>query len=354
MEEELRAKRETFLVVALLLLGSMFIVFPFLDAILIGGAVAYILAKTHKKLNPYINDEVLSSTIIISSVFAVVILGLYIFVNNFFSILAQLNLFTGSLEERIIEALKPLNLPETFIENIRQYISGFSSSLSDILIDTFASLPSMLIDTGIFLVTTTYLYKDRERLAESIQSLLESLPDTEQRIAENLIDSIENIFKGVFLTQAIVAVILGLLMGFGLYIISLFTSPIPLIPLWVLLVMIASLLPLVANFMIYVPLGGYFLLAGGEPIKGLLIMIFGLTFLQIMPEMFLRPYIGSKRLNEHPLIVFLGFLAGPLVLGFKGLIIGPIVLILTKEFALSFSELVEDAENHSHNENTED
>ncbi|QGA80725.1 AI-2E family transporter [Candidatus Nanohalobium constans] len=354
MDEGLRAKRETLLVVSILILGSMLIVFPFLDAILIGAAVSYILSQVHDKLNPHIQNEFLSSTIIIFSVFAFVAIGLYFFINNFFEILAQLNLFTGSLEDKIISALEPLDLPETFIENIRQYINNFSQSISSILIDLFASLPAIIIDLGIFLVTSTYLYKDRRRISRELDRLLKSLPPTEKRIIQNLVNSTENIFKGVFLTQAIVAVILGAIMGLGLWLISALTTPIPLIPLWAILVGVASLLPLVANFMIYVPLGGYFMTSAGEPIKGMLVITFGLIFLQIMPEIFLRPYIGSKRLDEHPLIVFLGFLAGPLVLGFKGLILGPVVLILTKEFALSFSDMISDVESDVHSEDTEE
>jgi predicted PurR-regulated permease PerM len=91
--------------------------------------------------------------------------------------------------------------------------------------------------------------------------------------------------------------------------------------------------------MIYLPLGTYYLITGA-PLKGSLIMLFGLVVLQIMPEVFLRPYIGSKRMNEHPLIIFTGFLAGPLSLGMKGIILGPLILILTKEFILNYTNLV--------------
>lgn len=354
MDHQLRAKRETLLVVGLLVLGSMFIVLPFLDAILIGAAVSYILAETHKRLNPHIQNELLSSIIIISSVLATVLISLYLFVNNFFGILAQLNIFTGSLENTVIQALQPLDLPQTFIDNIRQYLNDFSESVSDIMINLFASLPSVLIDLGIFLVTSIYLYKDRDRISEQMHKTIDSIPETERRIIDNLIVSIEEIFQGVFLTQAMVAIVLGLLTGIGFYLIGIITTPIPLIPLWILLVVIASLLPLIANFMFYAPLGLYYILMGGAPLKGSLVLLFGVLVLQIFPEIFLRPYIGSKSLDEHPLIVFLGFLAGPLVLGVKGLILGPVILILTKEFAINYSNLVSEDMSLNHKQSKEE
>jgi predicted PurR-regulated permease PerM len=158
----------------------------------------------------------------------------------------------------------------------------------------------------------------------------------------------------VFLTQVLVALILGGISAVGFYLIGVITTPIDLVPLWVLMIIVASLLPLVANFMFYMPLGLYYLFPGAEPIKGFLIILYGVVFLQIMPELALRPYIGSKSLDEHPLIIFLGFLAGPLVLGVKGLILGPLILILTKEFAFNYADLVSDAESDLHNENTEE
>jgi predicted PurR-regulated permease PerM len=353
-DEELRAKRETLGVVALLVLASMFIIYPFLDAIIIAVAVSYLLAFAHRKLNPHVENELLSSVIIISSVFAVLSLSIYFFVDNFFNILAQLNLFTGSLEDRLVEALKPLDLPQSFVDSFRDYFQSFSSGLSDILIDTFVSLPALLIDVGIFFVTAVFLYRDRSKISEKADEIVESLPETEAKIIHSLIDSIDHIFRGVFLTQFAVALVLGAISAIGFYLIGLVTTPVELLPLWVIFIVIASLLPLVANFMFYMPLGLFYLFPGAEPIKGILIIVYGVVFLQIMPEVALRPYIGSKSLDEHPLIIFLGFLAGPLVLGVKGLILGPLILILTKEFAFNYADLVSDPIPENHSEDTED
>ncbi|MFB6099992.1 MAG: AI-2E family transporter [Candidatus Nanohalobium sp.] len=353
-DEKLRAKRETLGVVALLVLASLFIIYPFLDAIIIAVAVSYLLAFAHRKLNPYVENEFLSSVIIISSVFAVLALGIYFFVDNFFNILAQFNLLTGSLQDRIINALQPLNLPESFISTIKDYIQGFSNNLSDILIDTFVSLPAVLVDVSIFFVTAVFLYRDRSRIGDKADEIIENLPETEKRITRSLIESVDKIFRGVFMTQIVVALILGAASAIGFYLIGLITTPVELLPLWVILIALASLLPLVANIMFYLPLGLYYIFPGAEPVKGLLIIIYGVIFLQIMPEIALRPYVGSKSLDEHPLIIFLGFLAGPLVLGLKGLILGPLILILTKEFAFNYADLVSDPAPESRTEDTED
>ncbi|MFB6180825.1 MAG: AI-2E family transporter [Candidatus Nanohalobium sp.] len=344
-----RTQRETLLVMLALFAGSMVIVYPFLDALVLAVAVSYLLGFAHRKINSRLKNELLSSTIVITSIIGFLSLTVYFFINNAFYIQDQFMIFAGSLEQNVINTLKALQVPQVFIENVQNYFDTFSSKASTYLIQIFFSLPSALIDLSIFLVTAIFLYRDRSKLGAELEGLLNALPETEEKIIRSLMQSVDSIFRGVFVTQTVVALILSIATGLGFYIISLFTSPMPLIPLWSILVALAGLLPLIAAFMIYAPVGVYYMTLAGEPVKGLLIITYGVIMLQILPEIFLRPYVGSKSLDEHPLIVFFGFLAGPLVLGIKGIIIGPLVLILTKEFLFNYADLVsgEPAQNHT-------
>lgn len=351
-QENLRAQRETLAVVALLFLGSLFILFPFLDAIIMAVATSYMLRFAHDKINRYIHNELFSSIIVIFSVMAVISLGTYFFINNFFEILSQFNQFTGSLRQGVISLFDILNLSETFQQNVDSFINRFSDAATSSLIDTFASIPALLIDLGIFFVTAIYLYRDRSKIENQLEGVLSDLPEPEERILRSLVQSVDNIFRGVFMTQVIVALILGVVTAVGFYAIAQLTSPIPYIPLWAVLVGIAALLPLIASFMIYAPIGGYYMVSG-EPLKGLLILSFGIVMLNILSDVFLRPYVGSRRMDEHPLVIFLGFLAGPLVLGLKGFVIGPLLLILTKEFILNYANLASYGSGSNRTEDTE-
>lgn len=350
--EGLRAQRETLAVVGLLFLGSLFILFPFLDAIIMAVATSYMLRFAHDKINRRLNNELLSSIIVITSVLAVLSLGTYFFINNFFDILSQFNQFTGSLRQGLVGLFDILNLSEPFQQNVDSFINRFSDAATSRLIGIFASIPALLVDLGIFFVTAIYLYRDRSKIQNQLEGIMRDLPEPEERIIRSLVQSIDNIFRGVFMTQVIVAVILGIVTAIGFYAISQVTSPIPYIPLWAILVGFAALLPLVAAFMIYGPIGGYYMITGA-PVKGLLIVTFGIVMLNILSDVFLRPYVGSRRMDEHPLVIFLGFLAGPLVLGLKGFVIGPLLLILTKEFILNYANLASYGSDQSHSEDTE-
>ncbi len=338
-EENLRFKREILGVAILLLLGSLAILYPFLDAIILAVATSYILRFAHKVLNTKLENDLLASVIVVSGILAFLSIGTYFFINNFFGIISGLNSLTGSLQEGLLNVIEFFNLPETFQQNVVQIINELSQRMNSILIDIFAGIPSAFIDLGIYLVTSIYFYKDGKKIESKILEIVDSLPEDEGRIIRSLIRSADSIFRGVFVTQLLVAVIIGLITGLGFYAISLVTSPMPLIPLWAFLIGLAALLPLIAAFMFYAPIGLYYIITGA-PTKGVLIITFGILILNILPEVLLRPYIGSKQMDEHPLIIFTGFIAGPLTLGLKGIVLGPLILILTKEFVLSYTDLV--------------
>jgi len=328
-DESLRAKRETLLVAMLLILASVAVLYPFLDAIILAVATSYFLGFAHRKVSTHVKSDLIANTIIISGLLAFVSGGLYFFVENVYSIVQQFNDFIISLEDTTVGVLESLSVPEYIISQTSTFFQQASNFASDQLLGVIFSLPTFLINLAIFLVASIFIYKDRGRIYRGLDSVLADLPGTEEKIIRSVVESIDSIFRGVFMTQVIVAGILGVLTAAGFYFIGLVTSPIPLIPLWAVLVAIAAILPLVAAFMFYAPLGTYYFLTA-QPIKGSLIIGFGVLFLQIMPEVVLRPWVGSRRLNEHPLIVFTGFLAGPLVLGIKGIILGPLILILTR------------------------
>jgi len=352
--EQIRFKREILGVLGLLLLGSLMVVYQFLDAIILAGATSYFLRYGHKVLNKKLDNEFLSSLIIISTIIGIIFLSLFFFVQNF----SQISNSAGTLAESYQNGTQKFIEASDISETAKQSLKDQSSSVfepervKDVLTDILVSLPSVFIDIGIYLVVAIYLYKDGTKIKKTFYSTVERLPDNEEKIVRTLVRSIDSIFRGVFLTQFTVAAILGVISAAGFLTIGYLTTPIPFVAFWSVLIGIAALMPLFAAFMIYGPIGLYYLFSA-EPVKGGLILGFGTLVLNVLPEILIRPYIGSRQMNEHPLIIFLGFIAGPLTLGLKGIVLGPVLLILAKDFIMNYSELVssENVENHTGNEN---
>ncbi|MFB6203013.1 MAG: AI-2E family transporter [Candidatus Nanohaloarchaea archaeon] len=347
-----RTQNEIFLVAGVLFFLSLYVLYPFLDAIIMGVAVAYLLRFAHDWINARLNNDLLSSVIVVTGVLALVGMSLYFFINNFFYILSQVNQFTGSIQQGVTGVIELLNLSPSFQANVENFIDRVSDRTTRNMIGLFTSIPSLLIDLAIFLFTAIYLYRDRSKIQSQIQGVMRNLPESEQAVVRSILESIDHIFRGVFMTQFIVAILIGVLSGLGLYVISLITSPIPFIPLIAFLIGIAALLPLIASFMFYAPVGAYYIMVN-QPFKGMLIILFGVLGLNVLTEVLIRPYVGSRQMDEHPLVIFLGFLAGPLVLGLKGLILGPLLLILTKEFILNSASIVYGGDHPTHIGDTE-
>lgn len=352
-EDDIRFKREILGVSILLILGSLFIIYPFLDAIILAVATSYLLRFAHKELNKRIENEFLSTMIIISSVIGLFLIAVFLLLNNFNEIIGSINIFVIDLQQNIEQLITQFNLSESFRAEVNSFMISLSELVRNSLRNTLTSIPALLIDLGIFLVTSIYFYKDGAKIEKKLFSVIESFPENEEKIMRSLLRSTDSIFRGVFLTQFIVAGVLAIVTAIGFYLIGLLTTPIPFIGLWAVLVGIAALLPLIAAFMFYGPIGLYYILYG-QPLKGTLVLIFGVVFLNILSEVLLRPYVGARQMDEHPLIIFTGFLAGPLTLGIKGLILGPLMLILSKEFLLNYSELVSGEPEENRTEDKED
>ena len=67
-----------------------------------------------------------------------------------------------------------------------------------------------------------------------------------------------------------------------------------------------------------------------------------------MSDLYIRPALSSKYADIHPLILFLGFVSGPLVFGIVGFIVGPLLLGITyaviKSYKISLEKKKQDKE----------
>jgi len=72
-------------------------------------------------------------------------------------------------------------LPESFKNEMTQFIQTLSSGLRDYLRNTLASIPSLFIDLGIYLVTSIYLYKDGPKIKEKVFDIIDNLPEDEEK-----------------------------------------------------------------------------------------------------------------------------------------------------------------------------
>jgi len=96
---------------------------------------------------------------------------------------------------------------------------------------------------------------------------------------------------------------------------------------WGVVIAFCSLLPVVGAATIWAP-AGIWLLLSGETGRGLIMLLIGALGISMVDNV-LRPLLLSGRTSVSGLVIFFGLLGGVGAFGFIGLVIGPIVLVIT-------------------------
>ena len=173
---------------------------------------------------------------------------------------------------------------DSVINNVGSYILNYSVKF----VSKFANIT---LDLFILVCSVFYFVRDGDKCLDFIRSFV---PDDSKDFFDNTLKSIENVLKSIFYGHFLTSVIIGI---FGCIGYSLLGYP----------------------FFIDVASGNY--------VRAVIVLFFG--FFLSTVDMYIRPALSSHYADIHPLILLIGFLAGPLVYGIVGFIIGPLVLGIT-------------------------
>ena len=144
--------------------------------------------------------------------------------------------------------------------------------------------------------------------------------------------------SAVIYGSLIIAIIQGMLGGIGFWVVGL---PSPLI--WAIVMIFAALIPYIGSSIIWFPAALILIFSGyvdSEPIliiKGAGLILYG-TFIIGLIDNILKPKIIGDKGGLHPVLVLLGVIGGLNLLGFIGIIIGPIILAMLVTFIKIYEE----------------
>jgi len=92
------------------------------------------------------------------------------------------------------------------------------------------------------------------------------------------------------------------------------------------LAIVASFVPMVGTSLVWLPVAATMALSGNMA-RGLLFAGLAAIFVSTLDN-FIRPLVLRDRLKIHPLLIFFSILGGLSLLGFDGLLLGPLILML--------------------------
>lgn len=209
--------------------------------------------------------------------------------------------------------------------NIKENVVKFAQSFSGFLVSQTAnflkSISNFLFKILIMLFAMFYFFKDGPKLVARAGSISPLPYIYEEELFEKIKAMVKAIMVGVFLT----AVIQGFLGGIGFAIAGI-SSPV----FWGTAIAFFSMVPLFGTAVIWVPAAIIMAVLGSY---GAALFIFLWGFIVIgSADNLLRPYLIGGKAHTYPLMTFLVILGGIWTMGFKGIIIGPLILMILMSF----------------------
>ncbi|AUX08447.1 Htr-like protein [Halalkaliarchaeum desulfuricum] len=237
--------------------------------------------------------------------------------------------------------LEELDDPGAVVDRLgRELLEGdLAASLLEWLTsiaDTALVLAVALIQLFVMVVLAFYLLRDDRKLTAWV---LETFDDEERTLRAYLLAvdyDLRSIFFGnilnAFITGAIGAIVFSVLNAFAPAGVA-----IPAAALLGLIAGVASLIPVVGMKLVYVPVALYLglrsvFMVGTETLWFVaLFLVISFVFVDSIPDLILRPYVSGRSL--HVGAVMLAYTLGPLLFGWYGLFLLPILLVLVVQFA---------------------
>jgi len=197
----------------------------------------------------------------------------------------------------------------------------------------FGVILNGLLHLFVALALAFYLLRDGDRLVAWIRT---TFPD------ETLVDyghAVDADLKTVFFGNILNALLTGIIGAIVFSVLAALAPPEVPVPVPILLGLLAgagSLVPVIGMKIVYVPVTLYLVVLAaisGPEFVWFPVVFFLVTFVAVdtIPDLVIRPYVSGR--NLHVGAVMFAYILGPLLFGWYGLFLGPLLLVLVTDFA---------------------
>jgi predicted PurR-regulated permease PerM len=321
-----------------------YVVYSFVGTFVFGVFIYYATRPIYRRLRRVIRPASLAAAI---SLFALALPALMLVVYALSIALNELLKYVNSgafdparwpfLDE---ETLGSIADPAALVTlDVERYLSaeGLRSLLSSLgsAADTVAFLGVGAVHLFVMLALAFYLLRDGGRLSRWALSRF----GDDQGILEAYARAVDRDFKGIFFGNILNAVLTGSIGVLAYSILNVYAPAglrIPAAPLVGLLAGVASLVPIVGMKLVYVPVAVYLAAMGilTDPTALWFVAVFALVSFVVVdtiPDLVLRPYVSGRSLHVGSLMIAYTF--GPLLFGWYGIFLAPMLLVLVVHFA---------------------
>ncbi|WP_249038735.1 AI-2E family transporter [Haloterrigena salifodinae] len=308
----------TVLALTAVVLGFL-IVLPYLQYVLFGVVLAYILLPLQRRLERYVRPMIAAFVSVITAVIVILLPLVYILsvalrqTGQLVDAVRSGNVDIGMIEQEIAERGYEVNLTGLY-ETYQDAISSGAQGVATGALDIVGGLPGLMIGLTITLFVCFALLRDGEQL----MAWLYRVVPIDDEIQRELFAELDQLMQASVISNVLVAAIQAVLLGVGLAVLG-----IPAVVLLTVLTFVLTLLPLVGAFGVWLPVAIY-LVAVGRPVAAGGLVVYGL--LVTFSDTYLRPALIGRTSAFNSAIIVVGIFGGLITFGAVGLFIGPVVL----------------------------
>ncbi|MFQ5457659.1 MAG: AI-2E family transporter, partial [Myxococcota bacterium] len=215
------------------------------------------------------------------------------------TILPYLNLEKVDIQGPLLSALR----------NLSANALGWSTAI-------LQNLVRMVFSLFIMLFTLYYVFKDGGAASQYVQNIHPMVRQT------RIIRTMEELTFTTFYAGFVTAAVQGLLAGTAFAVLG-----VPSAFFWGTMTALMSFVPMVGATSIWLPVVIWFVIQGSMA-KAIGLALWGVGVVSVADNL-IKPALISGRMNLHPLLVFFSVLGGLGFFGALGIILGPLVLVLS-------------------------
>jgi predicted PurR-regulated permease PerM len=222
------------------------------------------------------------------------------------------------LNKTVTNALDILKTHET---KVKEILTDFSKKMGEFFLKQgtamFKNVASIIFKAALMLITLFYIFKDGERMLQTLKDLL-PLPERDVENFEKVMDDVLSATLYGNLLNGVIQASLGVFILWSLD----FSAAL----LWGMIMGFTTFIPMIGPALVWFPATIYLLLTGFY-LKAAILLVFGILIISQIDN-FLRPLFISGKTHIHTLILLFSILGGLSVFGFLGFILGPILMSL--------------------------
>lgn len=203
----------------------------------------------------------------------------------------------------------------TLVESVNVILNNVALQINNNIGVIINSLSQFLIQIFMLYVSLFYFFMNKESFITNIKKITPL--DTQTK--EILHYKLKIVCRAVFVNTLLMALIQGVLVGFGLYFFGIAGSA-----LWGLIAAFLALIPFVGASIIWAPVA-IFLIISGNLYTGIGLLVYG-GIIVSGSDSLLRPVLLERSIHVHPFLILLSIMGGIQIFGFVGIFYGPIII----------------------------